>query len=57
MFWLLASCAVVAFAFVLGIAHRNIDYYTNVARITFIAYPIAGTLYFLLQRAVYRRRA
>lgn len=57
MFWVLASCAVIAFVFVLGMAHRNINYYTSLARITLIAYPIAGSLYFVLQKAVYHRRA
>lgn len=57
MLWILASGAVVAFLLVLAMAHRNINYYTHLARITLIAYPIAGAFYFLLQRAVYRRRA
>ncbi len=57
MLWILASGAVVAFLFVLAMAHRNINYYTHLARMTLIAYPIAGALYFLLQRAVYRRKA
>lgn len=55
--WLLASGAVVAFVLVLAIAHRDIEYHTNLARITLVAYPIAGVVYFVLQRAVYRGRA
>jgi flagellar basal body-associated protein FliL len=48
--WIGITILVAGFIFIIGMAHSRASYYTQLARITLILYPIAGFIYFLLQK-------
>ena len=56
LFGVLVTSATVVFVFALGLAHYNIEHYSNVARWVMRIYPIVGIGYFFMQRWFYRSR-